>query len=392
MNTELPDCTKCQKPKSMQKAKGKQRNTRNKEQPIDLDPAKAWIKNLGAGTTKEMPKLKTKRDKTLMMVTTFPTTHTPSTPVSTSTAKNKSVTVSKTNGMQLALSSDVEKCNSVGKIMDSTMVSIQQINDAEVDEPAKSSEQAIGNVTSDDDSMNYQTCIELDTTLINVNETKTETIDTEPISSTAPAQSKTNPILTKSKMMDFKTNQSFKHFPLELNTILENETSLYEPMGTIEWMNARMKDPEKLSQELELVKREWNEHLDDTIINETLPHELDISIKPSTAHELSIPLASFDWIPFPASFALSPTVLHDTKLTDTLSSLPLNSTTLPTDTFAELDKAKQNLREMGSFKRKSVFIKSIVHQSYECVSSLHTLKLRGDSFQSLDIVLNLINF
>lgn len=355
MSTEIADCSKCLKPKSTQKPKGCQKNARTKEPPTDLEPSKAWIKNLGAGTTSQMPKLRTaKRDKSLVTTLSATQTRTPSRkmPTSTSTAsttKNESVTTSKTsNNMQSDLDLIVEKCRKIG---DSTMVSMRQINDAsEMGEPAKSGEPSIGNVTcdnGDNDDTNYQTCIELDTTVIDAS--KAETIDSKPISATP----------TRTKPDDLKTEPNLKHFSLELNTVLEDETSLYDPMDTMdtmEWLNARMKDPEKLAQDFATWKREYNEHFDDTIINETSANALDVTIKPSRAHELSIPLAPFD---FPSCFpsSLSSSVFstasqYDIKPADMMSSLPLNSTTLPTNTFAETDNTQNDSHQMDLIKRK----------------------------------------
>lgn len=143
MNTVLADCSKCLKPKRMQKAKSKH-CPRDKEQPIDLDPSKAWIKNVGAGTTTQMPKFKAKRDNASS--TTLPTSRpstplTPSTKTAANTTNNESVTATQTNGMPF--SSGVEKVNQTAKITDSSMASIQQINDVSMGKPAISSEQAV---------------------------------------------------------------------------------------------------------------------------------------------------------------------------------------------------------------------------------------------------------
>lgn len=323
MNTELPDCSKCLKPKKMQKSSGKQQHqhSRNKEeQPIDLDPAKAWIKNMGAGTTKQMTKLKNVKRDTLLATDTI-ILSTTTTSAAANTTKNESATASQTNGMQFGLdhAMDEGKFNATLKAMamDITTLSIQKVNGMDNGE---SSEQSgtIGNATYDNDATNYQTCIELDTTLMN--SSVAEMTDYKP----------TCPTPVQSQTMDFKPTKTFKPLPLELNTVLEDETSLYEPMGTMERMAERMKDPEKFAQHVSQMKREYNDHFDDTMVHESYPYGLDTTVKPSRAHELSVPLGSFDFLSSTSSSSLlSPSNLSDIK--PALSSLTLDSTALPTN-------------------------------------------------------------
>lgn len=329
MNTEFSDWLIHLKPKAMRESKGKQhpQNKESKEQPIDLDPSKAWIKNKGAGTTTQLPRFKTKRDNVLVTATTMSsslpasTSSPPPAMTPTNTRNNKSATASQASNEKYS--------------QDKWMALLQQISDTSIDESADSSEQTLVNASCDTDGSNYETCIEIDETLVGATDVKP-----------------TKPAPTQSKAMDITTNQRFKNFPLELtNADLHDEISLYEGMGTIDWMSSRVTDPEMLAQELSTLKHEQSEHLDDTLISEMVPNGLDDSIRPSRIHELSIPLGPFD---FPSTSSLSATALslppsnlssREIKSESILQSQQLDSTSISATNFAEIDEKKSILRE-----------------------------------------------
>lgn len=318
-----------------------------------MEPSKAWIKNLGVGTTKR----NIKRDRTSIFTNrsaTPPQRMTPSPSLSlspspppmlsplplfaTNTRKNGSMAPSQANVIQLDLS--VDKFNETVKMVDNSSV----LDETIVQQPATSLELANGSGICD--STNYQTCIDFETTLINAAVSPMpKLIDSKPIVSKA----------TQSKTSTSNTTKNREHFPVGLNAI-SDETSLYEPKGTIDWMNARIVDQQKLSEELSALKREWNEHFDDTVINDTV-YDYDYTLVnrdddfiPPRAHELSIDLASFD---FP-----SPSKRCDRKLNDTSLSPTLNSTELvSTNTIVQIDKAVHDLRQIGLVKRKFVYVK-----------------------------------
>lgn len=209
MNIGLSDCSKETEKNAVLKLKRMQsalkKNRSNKPQPNDLEPSKAWIKNMGIGTTKELTKLKTKRSNTTPHELSKPAASlpsspplTPPTPPTANKKKIESVTASKPNDIQYGFGE---------KTMDNTTVSVLPNNRIDVGAPVEPSEQSIGYVTGDNDSSNYQTCIEIDTTLVNTD--LAETIVSKPI---APRPRRRPP--------HSETIENFKHFPIELSNFI----------------------------------------------------------------------------------------------------------------------------------------------------------------------------
>lgn len=275
----------------------------------DLEPSRAWIKNLGAGTTKEMPKRRSKRDNTLVMCTT----------------------ASQPSAAELS-----DKPNDADSPVDNTMVSIpQQIDDTTT--TRQTNENGTHDINSS--SMVFQTCLAFDTIVNKPNESKC--IDNTPIGPKT--------LHTKSSG-NKKTNRS-KQFPLE-STRISDEISLYEGKGTIDFMYARVGNKQNDLDELLAMKHETNEHFDDTFINVTSPHDFDRTlinremddVKQSRAHELSINLGSFD---LPSTWSRS-SLFGDSTLIEMPLSPALNSTELiTTNTMAQIDKASRDLRRIG---------------------------------------------
>lgn len=311
--------SKSQNPKKMQKTDTK--HVQNKQhgvlnQRIDLDPSRAWIRNSGVGTTRELLKRKSKHDKTMVRSTT-----TPSPTIESDSSEN-------------------DKFNDVEKRMDNTMVSVKQINAAQSADSVLEKTNGMHN----SDSIAFHTC--LDMTPIDANESKS--IDTTLI----------NTKTTHSKPAhSFKTNNISTHFPFKLTTS-SDEISLYEPKGIMDFMNGRIGNEQKLSDdELLAMKRELNEGYDGAFICVTSPHDFTLvnrefdDIKPSRVHELSIDLGAFD----------SPSIWSDSGLKNMPLSPSFNSTALlSTNTIAQINEVAHDLRHIGSIECKLMKVLVVV--------------------------------
>lgn len=301
------------------------KNLRLKEQQIDAESSKQWIRNVGVGTTKVLSKRKSKCDKVSVpitarskTVTNKPTvlapTKTKTTTTTTTTAtKNESASAWPTGGIQLDVSID--------RLDDSVIWMSTAINEPTAVQTSAKSNEAPG--TCENDSLIYKTCIESDATLTN-HKFKSHYLET----------------------IDCKTTNSPKSFSDESSDVSE-ESSLYEFKSTIDFMNSKVGDPKKLADELSTLKREWNEHIDDAIMHSpldvTIVNRKLENIEPARAHELSIDLASFDF-----ASSLSASNLYDCKFSDAVTP-PLNSTELPsTNTMARIDKALHDMRNINS--------------------------------------------